>query len=233
MKQVIIVVIVIIVFITLFLIFGSGTFEKEIDEYMYKKYGEHFTYIKEIDRGYGGDWSSHHIKSQNGDNVIVQYTKKPKTYRDNYYKIKYLDDIVLYVKNKFNNSINLQSFNTYKFYIDGNSSYCDEKINKDTKVEEALSMNSDYYLLKYIDIYIPEEEEKEVIEDDVFKYFEELKIPIEVMVLNRDDYNTLNADKNGYIYDYLVDDGVISGINSEYINFTLNSKVIYKSKIQY
>ena len=232
MKQIIIIGVVIVILIALNFIFGNGSFEKEIDEYMYKKYDEHFTYIKEIDRQPGGGWSTHHIKSQNGDDVVVRYVKSTKKYSDNYYIIKHLNDFVLYVKNKLDSSVNIQNFGKYKFYIDDGGS-CDDRINKDTTIEEVLSINSECQQLSYIDIYIPEEEEKEIIEDNIFKYFENLKVSITITVLKNSDYDILNSDKNGYIYDFITTDEISSGVNDNYRDFTLNPKVIYESKIHY
>ncbi len=219
------IIVVFIIAITLLFITGcSKSYEEETVNFLKEKYHETFTYIKEIDRAPGGSWISHHLKSENGDNIIVNTNKKTKEMKDNYYKTLKKKEIIDYIRSLLERSSNFRT-NNYKFFVDNNSAFCDNTITPSTRIEDALDIDKDCELIKYVDVYLTNE--ISIIKDNIIKELEDKNINIRVYAITSEEFDTFNSD-NKYIYDYIETNDISSGTNSKYIN--IRGKNIYTSK---
>jgi hypothetical protein len=219
------IIVVFIIAITLLFITGcSKSYEEETVNFLKEKYHENFTYIKEIDRAPGGSWISHHLKSENDENIIVNTNKKTKEMKDNYYKTLKKKEIIDYIRSLLERSSNFRT-NNYKFFVDDNSAFCDNTITPSTRIEDALDIDKDCELIKYVDVYLTNE--ISIIKDNIIKELEDKNINIRVYAITSEEFNIFNSD-NKYIYDYIETNDISSGTNSKYIN--IRGKNIYTSK---
>ena len=219
------IIVVFIIAITLLFITGcSKSYEEETVNFLKEKYHENFTYIKEIDRAPGGSWISHHLKSENGENIIVNTNKKTKEMKDNYYKTLKKKEIIDYIRSLLERSSNFRT-NNYKFFVDNNSAFCDNTITPSTRIEDALDIDKDCELIKYVDVYLTNE--ISIIKDNIIKELEDKNINIRVYAITSEEFDTFNSE-NKYIYDYIETNDISSGTNSKYIN--IRGKNIYTSK---
>ena len=219
------IIVVFIIAITLLFITGcSKSYEEETVNFLKEKYHENFTYIKEIDRAPGGSWISHHLKSENGENIIVNTNKKTKEMKDNYYKTLKKKEIIDYIRSLLERSSNFRT-NNYKFFVDDNSAFCDNTITPSTRIEDALDIDKNCELIKYVDVYLTNE--ISIIKDNIIKELEDKNINIRVYAITSEEFNIFNSD-NKYIYDYIETNDISSGTNSKYIN--IRGKNIYTSK---